>query len=968
MRAKAINMVIFGLSMMMAAGQPTLSSEVKGRAAVDTRPYEFIDAKRDADEITPWIDFEADTGWRAEGGTAQAELSQEQMLFGKFTLKVSYGPCAEVRVRPAEPLALPVEHDWFGVWIRNAPENRGKEKGHGLHLVFRKTNGEELRLPLPNNYWGNSKLDWPDWWYVVRKYSKAELKTLAEPGLKFDGFVIKPASNAVPCVIYFDNIAFFNRDETKALEIPRVPDVHIPTRPEGALPASLAEGGVNYVRREGKTTRLGYEGPDGKLEYVWTGDLDTLRVSWNDGPAFRPTATGGAKTCPEKAVYAPSIVGKTLVLELVAPAGEKEISLGHVEGAKVNYRTLIPMLGDGYWWANTRSRVSVVNDSKSDLFVLVFPDWYVSAASRIAAERRGDGTYDRVIKYMALTDGSYNVVKERIYVTVSPELMETLPVIANPVSPWKHVTGKKAWSRYSASTNRAEDIAFLTRLHRYGIRDLVINEHEGCMRDDGESFTFRDKSAPKKGGDKAWRKYADYLINTLGYYYGPYNNFTDFPPVNANWRFDRVARRTVETDGPDAGGFVTAWTRCYNPKTAFGYASCVYYAARLKEKYGFNTAYCDVHTSKPPWSYVDYDACVPGAGTFQNTYRAYAAILLEQKKAWGGPVYSEGDCQFFYAGLSDGNYAQPGIHPDKNPWIVDFNLKRIHPLECDFGMGNPNMFNVDKLPTDSTSPRLVGEIDRFLAATLAYGNSPFLVVGMMFNPQSDTGNQYPDPKRRATPELGLPYVLRSYFMVLPAAKRYTQAEAEEIRYLSGNGAWRTASAALFAGDYEMRRIAVRYSDDTVVVANGDKVKRLKAEYGGRKLDLPPCGYAVWNTTHALEIEASDRFGARTDYSESEEAIFLDTRDAVQTVAFEKARGKGLAVCRREGDGWEVIPVRGEIAFRVPGDKVVAYDEAGREIGTAEIIREQDGFVTVRPVANAFSYRIMKGKIHDVPEV
>ena len=278
--------------------------------------------------------------------------------------------------------------------------------------------------------------------------------------------------------------------------------------------------------------------------------------------------------------------------------------------------------------------------------------------------------------------------------------METLPVIANPVSPWKHVTGKKAWSRYSASTNRAEDIAFLTRLHRYGIRDLVINEHEGCMRDDGESFTFRDKSAPKKGGDKAWRKYADYLINTLGYYYGPYNNFTDFPPVNANWRFDRVARRTVETDGPDAGGFVTAWTRCYNPKTAFGYASCVYYAVRLKEKYGFNTAYCDVHTSKPPWSYVDYDACVPGAGTFQTTYRAYAAILLEQKKAWGGPVYSEGDCQFFYAGLSDGNYAQPGIHPDKNPWIVDFNLKRIHPLECDFGMGNPNMFNVDKLPTD----------------------------------------------------------------------------------------------------------------------------------------------------------------------------------------------------------------------------------------------------------------------------
>ena len=68
-----------------------------------------------------------------------------------------------------------------------------------------------------------------------------------------------------------------------------------------------------------------------------------------------------------------------------------------------------------------------------------------------------------------------------------------------------------------------------------------------------------------------------------------------------------------------------------------------------------------------------------------------------------------------------------------------------------------------------------------------------------------------------------------------------------------------------------------------------------------------------------------------------------------------ARGKGLATCRREGAGWEIVPVRGEVSFRIAGRSARALDEAGADIGEAVVARDGDGFARIRPVDGAFSY-------------
>ena len=121
---------------------------------------------------------------------------------------------------------------------------------------------------------------------------------------------------------------------------------------------------------------------------------------------------------------------------------------------------------------------------------------------------------------------------------------------------------------------------------------VVITDHETGWRDGGESFTFRTRAAPRKGGDEGQADYAR-KIHALGFRYGIYNNYTDFAPVNEHWDEDHVTRT------PD-GQWQTAWARCYNPKPSRAVEVEARLAPIIQEKFHLDTAYCDVHTAVRP--------------------------------------------------------------------------------------------------------------------------------------------------------------------------------------------------------------------------------------------------------------------------------------------------------------------------------------------------------------------------------
>jgi hypothetical protein len=338
-----------------------------------------------------------------------------------------------------------------------------------------------------------------------------------------------------------------------------------------------------------------------------------------------------------------------------------------------------------------------------------------------------------------------------------------------------------------------------------------------------------------------------------------------------------------------------------------------------------------------PWDRVDHDARVPGAGTFSAVFYAFGEIMLLQKQAWHGPVYSEGNNHAFYCGLTDGNYGQDQAYrPAVNPWLVDFDLRKLHDLCCNFGMGSPDMFYAGKEPPRNTPEEKNAWLDRFMAATVAFGHPGFLVY-----------------------EGGVASALRSYYMIQQLHSRYCLARAVDIRYIDEKGQLLETSAAVASGAFARSQVVTRYSDGTVTAANGHPSERMKTRAFGRDLDLPPSGYAGWTGDGAIEVWSRDVEGHRADYAETPSYLYIDGRG--KFVHAPKAAGNGIGICLFLPDGsHELLFYEGaKCGFAIAADKAAALDKAGRELGPAKL-RKEEGLTYVDPVPGAFRYRLIDG--------
>ena len=569
-------------------------------------------------------------------------------------------------------------------------------------------------------------------------------------------------------------------------------------------------------------------------------------------------------------------VGKSLVVDVEAPAGSiTEIPLGTACEAKKARSFPLPYLT----WGEKTGRV-MVDLLEGGWFRLAEFDWYVSNASEVFA-RETPGGRELVARYLPDTSGRLNPVRERIVVTLSRDFDEVLPEIPNPKSPWKRVCGSRVWRSHPA-WNREEDAALWRAARAAGFLRLAVTDHETMWRDGGEPFTFCTVAAAGKGGDAAQLAYTMTMIDELGYLYGPYNNFTDLSTQSGFFSRDAVARR------PD-GSLCTAWMRCYCPKPVLAPAACDMFAGELKRKFGFNTAYCDVHTSMLPWRRTDYDSRVPGAATYAQTFYSWGEMLLRQKRNWAGPVYSEGAHQFMWAGLADGSYAQDRSYDFRNdPWIVDFELLRTQRLSTDFGMGSLSMFspprsNLERMYYQPGAPKGRDElIDRFIAATIAFGHSGFLVCDGCWDPPNAFGPAYGRPTRPVWRERGFPAEMyRSYFMVQALAAAYTASEAVSVRYAGADGRLRTASEAIVDGSIARNAVVARYANGTVTVVNGSDSATLDVVVDGRRLVLGPNGFAGWGD--GVEVLSTDVGGRRVHEAEGPEYAYREVEGEAPAV-------------------------------------------------------------------------------------
>ena len=967
---------------------------------VGVRPYEMDWAGRYQDDHPEAVlaDFESESDvWTGEcaGGTITVERSREQQLFGDYVLKATYCNTADgpqiYYIRPPQPIPAPEEFDVVTLWGHGNKEALYKDKRTigtvCIQVELRNAEGQTTEIEM-------AEVIWDEWFLCHRRLTDAQVKQFSRPGTTITAIVLKPANNREPRKLYFDSLSLF-KEEFKPLTFTRRPKRGIPlfpgqdpgantgegtlpfpTREDTILPDSAGNNTQIYINKEDNAFILKSVADDGNLKITYTPETGTwsdFTASWNDCLAFQPLFGGGAKvlnpgatsaelvSCEEQdgkvravwnytlkdgqtheVTYQFCLKGKTLVLDTFSSNSDNQleaVSYGEVKGTKCLDLVQIPYYGYG---GNTgRPAVALVQCGDQTFFLSGHTDWYLSNASRPQGGEypyMGKLKFNGQVSYIPKTDGQRNDVYERFFVTVSPVFEEHLPNIPNPKSPWKHITGSIIWRAHGAS-NRERDKEYWYNVWRHGMRKCLITDHETGWRDGEESFTFRINPAPKKGGDEGQYDYARYMQDTLGFVYGPYNNFTDFAPVNGNWDTDMVGRSA-------SNQLQRAWRRCYAPKPLRGVEFCEKYTPIIQEKFHFSTAYCDVHTSTAPWDRCDYDFRVPGAGTFAQTFYAYGEIMLIQKKNWNGPVYSEGPLFCYYSGLTDGNYAQDRTYRIiSRPWLVDFDLRKIHEQECNFGIGAMTMFygeqtaggsNYDWLHDGRTDEHL----DRFFTAIVAFGHPGFLMMdgGIMRN------------------------AMRSYYLLQQIETQYTQASVKNIFYCGKDGRLYNTSEAIRNGAYRDSQLVIDYDNGTHVVANGSEIRDLNITHAGREVALQPNSFMAWTDDGRYLATNARHHGFPCDYVESPEYIFLDGRDKMNH-SMPKADGFGCVVCRNDdAEHWEFIGLDGaQGGFAVEGGNARAYAHDGTDLGPAKAVRCR-GYLYVLPVEGAFSYKLEKNAV------
>ncbi len=916
------------------------------------RPYEMVRAGRSR-PYPPLVSFDSLEGWTVaceSGAIAELIGSQKQRVWESPVARLVYrgtSPNSSLILRPPRPIPIPESSSAVTVWIYGnnwawAPDPETPRVN--IELLLRNKFGTQQAVELV------SKLGWKEWFLVHRVIPPEVHKNSP---LDLVGIRLTGAANSQDRELYFEDLSFiqesfkplsfaprpkrgiepFPGQDTGANQGPgRLP---FPTREETILPENQVKSFKATVERTGNNSfTFRYRGSDGSVEYevrpdnqgwgpvtvklnkarvaralvgagpLFEDELRRLRLvdSGLDSNALKATWEGetvkGAQVRFESQMR---LLQKSLVVDYFCHGGAATgLSYGRIVDVSRPELILLPFINYGSHHLNV-----MMSRGSQPCFASVWMDWYRSNGSQPYAEDRiadGEVQLNGGVRYLAKTDGRRNDLFERFFLTFSPVFEETLPTIANPPATRGKEAGSRLWQESWGPEDYAKEQERSEKLKSYGIDQLTRCNHEITWRDGGESFTFRTEAAPGKGGDEALQKFVA-AQRGLGWRSGLYTNYCDFAPVNAFWDPDRVMRRTD-------GNLVTAWARCYSPKALFAVEMDRKLAPQIQKKFNSSAAYTDVHTSVSPWERTDYDARVPGAGTFAATFYAYGELLLHDQEVYDGHCWSEGHHQWLYAGLCAGNYGltYSDLRLWKYPYLPHFDLLKMHPLSVDIGIPWTAQFFLDKEGWNKPE-NIESSIDQFIAATAAYGHMGWLV--------EETH--------------GIRRTCRSYYMLQQLQSRYAMAKPEEIRYATPTGTI-SSSEAMLNDQWKASRLYVRYPAGLDVWVNGNATANWMVKANGRQVVLPPFGWLAIQGNSFYEASEVVN-GKRCDRVSSPEYVFLDGRESIQSVDGVSTSGSVAVRRDRTGKGLSIVAIEAV-------DKIAIGSVRGRRLashGLASVI-------------------------------
>jgi hypothetical protein len=963
----------------------SVNPEIDPSEKAGERPYEMVWANR-VEAPPPTIRFDRLAGWtmRVEGGAeATLQVTRAQDLWNRPVSRLRYKGDGKAEskprifLRPPEPVLLPADADSLDVWLYGNRWSWENPPGTPpvrviFHFLDSQAGARELDL---------DQVRWQEWWLIHKKLPKDWPTPLRLQSIEASGGWQPEWRD-----IFFDSVRFFRENLEPLSFAPRARrnlnlfegqsagvntgagKLPFPTREETILPIQLQPGSINHVRMLGDdsdpTFEFAYEGSDCAIVYRFSAraGISSLKAEVN-GRAVGTILDGAQVQTVDRATnawksfhadkdqvsleYADGtglrlqIWQKSLVLDVTNRTGRAmDLKVGQLSGL-VQPRTIwIPYLNFG---GGPHPSVLLSLAGSEPVFTSIWLDWYRSNGAELYAAESTSTNSARInggVRYLPRTDGWRNPMFERLFITVSPIFEEVLPSVPNPAGLHAAEAADCLWQETWGPGDYDNQMKRSRMLRAYGIDKLIQCNHEIAWRDGGESFTLRLRAAPKKGGDEALRRYVAHQRG-LGWFEGLYSNYTDFAPVNEFWSPDGVQRQ------PD-GNWRTAWARCYAEKPLKAVEFDAQLAPQLKAKFNPNSAYTDVHTAVPPWGYNDYDARVPGAGTFAQTFYAYGELLRNDSRVYGGPIFSEGTYQWLYAGLADGNYglAYDGRPLAKEPLLPVFDLQQIHTKECDIGMGWTANF-CEAIPDWRKPENLDRAIDRFLLHTLAYGHIGWLVEE----------------------EHGMARTCRSYYMLQQVQARYGLKAPARIAYWDGTNLVSVSKALVQDLPRTRRQLCVEYPGGLQLWLNDDPVENWTVPgFPGSPASvvLPPSGWAAFTPDGSLASYSGLRNNQRVDYLRSPAYVYLDGRGAWFD-APEAASNGALAIRPLEGNRLELIRISGsgDLLIRRPfqvHDRLLecqAFDQEGQALPRPAFQETPDG-IRIDPKPKELRYLLRFG--------
>ncbi len=953
---------------------------------VGQQPYELTWVQREQHPQT-LVDFEDLTGWSLDcydGGKGELRRSREQQMWGQYVAKIVYrGSKQKSRVvaHPPKPIPIPSPFDSIELWgygNRWSWVEDPSTPPADVSILLVDANNREFRVQLAD-------IQWKQWWLIHRKLPVETIKTLSLP-ISFAGIEISKAMNRNPRYFFCDSLVFY-KEELKPLQFQPQPQRNLqpfpgqivgtnngsdrlpfPTREETILPVNFETGAQASVQRTADNQfELRYQGRDATIIYEYrpqTGSLDEISARIGANSSFHPLDGGGVRfsDTPKESVthgqlvearlegdkvkavfqagarqfrYELRIWNKSLVLDVWCDGGEAvQLHFGKVSGVSEPKLITVPYITYG----SSNPRVLMFGKPAHQFFTSVWFDWYRSNASAPYCSKEPELTRDRTeinggMRYDMKTDGKRNNLYERIFVTVSPRYEETLPTIANPPSLRQEEGKQVLWTVTSPETFQ-KDHQRCRLIRSYGLDKIMQHSHEVTWRDEGDSNTLKLQASPQKGGDAMLKWYIQ-AQNNLGWLQGVYSNYTDFCTVNTNWSPDHVQRSSD-------GEWRRAWPRNYALKPAKAVEFDAYYAQRIKEKFGVKMSYTDVHSAVAPWDYCDFDARVPGAGTLAATFYAYGQLLLNDQRVYG-PTQSEATYQWLYAGLASGHYGwvYTKVNLLTHPLDVSFRLMKIHPLECDYGMGYTDYYLSQLDPKWKSSPKRREYLDLFLATTIGYGNMGWLVTEF----------------DRSTP-FGHEAMVRSYYMMQQLQQQYAFVLPKQIEYADQSGGYQSPSQAHASGVIADSRLHVVFENGTEVYVNrSPSLTWTVNDAAGHPVELPVSGWLAFNPASNFFEMSGMKDGHRVDYVLSGQYEYLDGRGQWTELGGLGANGS-VVMRRKGGTTLELIDLYGNqrIAFQAPAvGTLEAIDPEDKALGNVSCTSPKAGWLEFKPVSGARKY-------------